>query len=127
MLRFEQPFQPTGVIPGAAQQFSIFLPHRYIVGLGLQTLPDGAQRQLVLPIQVIGLGKIKLRVSIAGKNPDAVLEQFDGFFFLSGGQFVDAYFQQQISIVRSKLQSLFISGRRFGGVSRPPPATCPSA
>ena len=72
-LRLEQPLQSRLAISRAAQQFSVLLPHRWIVGLGLQTLPDGAQRQVVLPIQVIGLGKIILCVSVAGKNPDAVL------------------------------------------------------
>ena len=90
---------------------------RRIVGIDLHTLADGAEREVVLPVEVIGLGEIKLCVSVGGKNADAMLEQLQGFFFLAGGQSVDADFEQEVSVVWRELKCLFISRRRFGGVS----------
>src|ERR1700691_1285512 len=114
MLCLEQPPQPCLAVFLDAQQFSVLLPHRWIVGLGLETLTDGTQRRLVLRSQVIGLGKVILRVSVAGKNPKAVLQQLNCFFALARSQFVLAYFEQEIGVVRRKLQSFFKRGSRLG-------------
>ena len=82
-LRLEQPVESCLSVLRAAKQFSILLQDRCIIRLRLRALSDGSQRQVVLSIQVIGLGEVILRVSVAGKNLYAVLQHLESFFLLA--------------------------------------------
>ena len=103
---------------GATQQFPILLPRGCIVGLSLDCLPNGAQRQIVLSVQMVDLGEIKLRVPFAGRNPHTVLQQFERFVLPSRFQSGDAYFQQKVWIVGRKLQSFLKGGLGLGATPR---------
>jgi hypothetical protein len=48
-LRLEQPPLPGSAISGAAQQLSILLPRGHVVGLSLQTLPEGVNSPFSFP------------------------------------------------------------------------------
>ena len=65
LLRFEEPLHGGLVVARAAEELSIFLPHGRVVWVDLEALLDGLEGEVVVAVEVVGLGEVVEGVAIA--------------------------------------------------------------